>query len=171
MECRGTLTETMSIVVSDTSPIRALHFIGQIHLLHRIFGGVLVPPVVARELAEPRRPFESIDVSALAFFEVRAPLNADRVAQYAEELDAGEAEAIALAIELGATLLIDETDGRATAAAAQVPFIGVLGILAKAKGEGLVGEVRPLLDRLRGELGFRVAERLYRQFLAAIGEL
>ena len=158
----------MSIVVSDTSPIRALHFIGQIHLLHRIFGGVLVPPlhfppVVARELAEPRRPFESIDVSALAFFEVRAALNADRVAQYAEELDAGEAEAIALAVGLGATLLIDETDGRATAAAAQVPFIGVLGILAKAKGEGLVGEVRPLLDRLRGELGFRVAERLYRR--------
>ena len=72
---------------------------------------------------------------------------------------------------LGATLLIYETDGRATAAAAQVPFIGVLGILAKAKGEALVGEVRPLLDRLRGELGFRVAERLYRQFPAAIGEL
>jgi hypothetical protein len=36
---------------------------------------------------------------------------------------------MALAVELGATLLIDETDGRATAAAAQVPFIGVLGIL------------------------------------------
>jgi predicted nucleic acid-binding protein len=166
----------MSIVVSDTSPIRALHFIGQIHLLHRIFGGVLVPPlhfppVVARELAEPRRPFESIDVSALAFFEVRAPLNADRLAQYAEELDAGEAEAIALAVELGATLLIDETDGRATAAPRKSRSSESLAFSAKAKGEGLVGEVRPLLDRLRGELGFRVAERLYRQFLAAIGEV
>src|ERR1022692_2534997 len=127
----------MSIVVSDTSPIRALHFIGQIHLLHRIFGGVLVPPVVARELAEPRRPFESIDVSALAFFEVRAPLNADRVAQCAEELDAGETEAIALAVELGAMLLIDETDGRATAAAAQVPFIGVLAFSPKQKAKVL----------------------------------
>ena len=88
---------------------------------------------MARELAEPRRPFESVDVSALAFFEVHAPLNADRVAQYAEELDAGEAEPIALAVELGATLLIDETDGRAAAAAAQVPFIGVLGILGQSK--------------------------------------
>ncbi len=78
---------------------------------------------------------------------------------------------MALAVELGATLLIDETDGRATAAAAQVPFIGVLGILGHCKRRRFVREVRPLLDRLRGELGFRVAERLYRQFLAAIGEL
>ena len=60
-------------------------------------------------------------------------MNADRVAQYAEELDAGEAAAMALAVELGATLLIDETDGRATAAAAQVPFIVVLFILGQSK--------------------------------------
>jgi len=46
-----------------------------------------------------------------------------------------------------------------------------LAFSAIAKGEDLVGEVRPLFDRLRGELGFRVAERLDRQFLAAIGEL
>ena len=91
---------------------------------------------MARELAEPRRPFESIDFTSSPLWRssrVRAALNADRVAQYAKELDAGEAEAVALAVELGATLLIDETDGRATAAAAQVPFIGVLGILGHCK--------------------------------------
>lgn len=76
-----------------------------------------------------------------------------------------------LAVELGATLLIDEIEGRAAAAAAGVPFIGVLGVLSRAKREGLVDEVRPLLDRLRSELRFRIAQKLYEQFLQAIGEL
>ena len=50
-------------------------------------------------------------------------------------LDIGEAEAITLAAELGALLLIDEIDGRAAAAAAGIPFVGVLGVLARAKRE------------------------------------
>jgi predicted nucleic acid-binding protein len=54
-------------------------------------------------------------------------------------LDIGEAEAIVLAIELGTMLLIDEIDGRTAAAAAGVPFVGVLGVLARAKRDGLIG--------------------------------
>src|SRR5437016_8380113 len=160
----------MSIVVSDTSPIRALHFLKQTALLQHIFGTVIVPPAVASELAQPRTPFESIDLSIMAFVEVRAPHDHQRVAQYAAVLDAGEAEAIALAVELGATLLIDEIEGRAAAAAAGVPFVGVLGVLARAKREGLINELRPLIDRLRIELRFRIAEKLYKEFLDANGE-
>jgi hypothetical protein len=160
----------MSIVVSDTSPIRALHFLKQTALLQHLFGTVIVPPAVAIELAQPRNPFEPVDLSIMAFVEVRAPHDQQRVAQYAAALDIGEAEAIALAVELGATLLIDEIEGRAAAAAAGVPFVGVLGVLARAKRHGLIDEVRPLLDRLRSELRFRIAQKLYEQFLEAIGE-
>jgi len=85
-------------------------------------------------------------------------------------LDIGEAEAITLAAELGALLLIDEIDGRAAAAAAGIPFVGVLGVLARAKREGLINELRPLIDRLRIELRFRIAEKLYKEFLDANGE-
>jgi predicted nucleic acid-binding protein len=106
----------------------------------------------------------------LPFVEIRAPHDQQRVAQYAAALDLGEAEAIALAIELGTMLLIDETGGRAAAAAAGVPFVGVLGVLARAKRDGLIDEVRPMLDRLRSELRFRIAQELYEQFLSAIGE-
>jgi predicted nucleic acid-binding protein len=96
----------MSIVVSDTSPIRAFHFLDQTALLQR----------------------------------------------------------------LGAMLLVDEIDGRAAAAAAGVPFVGVPGVLARAKREGFIDQVRPLLDRLRSELRFRIAQKLYEQFLGALGE-
>jgi predicted nucleic acid-binding protein len=48
--------------------------------------------------------------------------------------------------------------------------MGVLGVLSLAKSQKLISEVRPLLDRLRLELRFRIAEKLYDQFLRAIGE-
>ena len=109
------------IVVSDTSPIRAFHFLKQTDLLRYLFGTVIVPPAVAGELTHPHRTFAPMDLSAMPFVEVRTPNDQRRVAQYAATLDIGEAEAIALAVELGAMLLIDEIDGRAAAAAAGVP--------------------------------------------------
>jgi len=105
----------MSIVVSDTSPIRAFHFLNQTVLLQRLFGTVIVPPAVADELARPRPTFKPIDLSVMPFVEVRAPHDQERVAKYAAALDLGEAEAIVPAIELGTMLLIDETEGRAAA--------------------------------------------------------
>jgi len=161
----------MAIVVSDTSPIRALYFLEQITLLEQLFGTTIVPPAVADELARPRPPFSSIDVSAFRSFEIRAPHDRQLVQTYVETIDAGEAEAIVLAIELKATLLIDEVAGRRAASAAGVPYMGVLGVLARAKRERLISEVRPLLDKLRLELRFRIAQNLYDQFLKSIGEL
>lgn len=139
-------------------------------MLQQLFGTVIVPPAVAIELDRTRHEFEPVDLSIMPFVQVRAPHDRQRVAQYAATLDLGEAEAIALAIELRPMLLIDETEGRAAAAAAGVPFVGVLGVLARAKRDGFIEEVRPLLDRLRGELRFRIAQELYEQFLATIGE-
>src|SRR5438128_7461426 len=52
---------------------------------------------------------------------------------------------------------------------AGIPFVGVLGVLARAKREHLIDEVRPLIDRLRTELRFRIAEKLYKEFLEANG--
>src|SRR5690242_1547878 len=107
----------MAIVVSDTSPIRALHFLDQITLLEQLFGAIIVPPAVARELARPRPPFTPINVSAFSNFEIRAPRNQQLVQTYVESIDTGEAQAIALAIGLKATLLIDEVAGRTAASA------------------------------------------------------
>ena len=160
----------MSIVVSDTSPIRAFHFLKEIDLLRQLFGSVIVPSAVAIELTQPHPSFQPVDLSLIPFVEIRTPQDLQRVAHYAATLDAGEAEAIALAVELGAMLLIDETAGRAEAAAQGVPFVSVLGVLARAKRERLIVEVRPLVDRLRIELRFHIGQELYEQFLQAIGE-
>jgi predicted nucleic acid-binding protein len=83
----------MSIVVSDTSPIRAIHFLKQTDILKVLFATVIIPPPVANELAHPHRTFDPLDPSALKFIEVRAPDDQQRVEQYAAALDLGEAEA------------------------------------------------------------------------------
>jgi predicted nucleic acid-binding protein len=142
----------VSIVVSDTSPLRALNHLGALVLLERLYGSVIVPPAVASEFASPRGPAAAVIVGNIPFVSVQAPTSVVRVQQF---LDPGEAEAIALAIEIKAeALLIDEARGRAMAASAGLSFVGVLGILQRSKREGLIPEIRSRLDRLRSEIQF-----------------
>ena len=149
----------MSIVVSDTSPIRALHQLGLISLLETLFGEVLVPPAVVAELAAPRRAFPSIDVASVACLRVTAPKDQSQVAILRRTLDAGESEAIALALELGADL-IDEASGRSEARRLGIQPVGVLAVLIRGKKSGAVSAVMPLVDRLRDDFGFFVSTHL-----------
>lgn len=85
------------------------------------------------------------------------------------ELDKGETEAIALALELEAEqVLIDERRGRRIAARLNLRYTGVLGILVEAKNRGLISEVKPLLDALINQAGFWVAAPLYRSVLQIV---
>lgn len=75
------------------------------------------------------------------------------------ELDEGEAEAIALALERGiAAILIDERDSNAAARELGLKPVGVIGLLLRAKSAGLVDRVVPLVQRLREELRFHMTD-------------
>jgi predicted nucleic acid-binding protein len=112
-----------------------------------------------------------VDVGSLSFLTVRAPADAARVQQLRTYLDPGESEAIALALEVRAdALLIDELQGRAAAVAAGLNVIGVLGILQRAKHEGLIDQVRSRMDRLRNDTQFFISDRLYDEVLRSVGE-
>jgi predicted nucleic acid-binding protein len=77
------------------------------------------------------------------------------------ELDKGEAEAITLALELEAEqVLIDARRGRRIAARLNLRYTGILGILVEDKNQGLISEVKPLLDALINQAGFWVAAPL-----------
>jgi predicted nucleic acid-binding protein len=87
------------------------------------------------------------------------------------ELDDGEAEAIALAVELQAELiLIDERRARAVATRLGLNVVGVLGVLVEAKHRALVPHLKPILDALITRAGFRVSPPLYERVLQAAGE-
>lgn len=139
------------IVVSDTSSVSALLRIGQGNLLQLLFGEVLIPEAVRAELLAffPDLP---------EFLHCRQIVNAGEVDRLCEELDLGEAEAIVLARESNADiLLMDELNGRRVAVREGVPIIGLMGVLIKAKNEGLVVSIRPLIEKLETEADFRLS--------------
>ncbi len=162
------------IIVSDTSPIRALAYIEKIVVLEKLFVAVVIPPAVVNELSHPARlaAGESpTDLSLSPFIEVRMPVDQASVSELEKEIDRGESEAIVLAKELNCTaILMDEAFGRNIAIRHGLVPIGTAGILLRAKHAGLLAEIRPLLDRLIGELGFFIADSLRRHILDLANE-
>jgi uncharacterized protein len=161
----------MAIIVSDTSPIRALHFLGRVDWLATIFDEVYIPPAVVKELAQPAARYLPINANLYPFLLVRPPPNSPRLIQLQEELEEGEAEALALAEDLRAdTVLIDEMQGRKVAQEMGLFVIGTVGILLQAKKKSLCPKIAPLLDRLTKELGFFLSVKLRAQALKVAGE-
>jgi uncharacterized protein len=155
------------IVVSDASPISYLQQIGRLDLLIRLYGRILIPPAVEKELLAAAKLHAGIDWSLL---EVVAPKDPKMVEQLREELDSGESEAIAIAVEMRADLLlIDEAAGREAAKRYRLRRTGTLGVLLDAKQAGLIasasGEFARLIDT-----GFWVRREVQDEFLRLAGE-
>jgi predicted nucleic acid-binding protein len=130
------------IVVSDTSPILNLARIGRLELLQLLYHQILIPDAVYRELTDSKRDLPpAIDLTSMSWLMVVAAANQNRVQDVLENLDPGEAEAIVLAIELRADLLlVDERRGRRNATAARSKTHRKL---LKARLGGLRGRRRP----------------------------
>jgi len=140
--------------------------------LQQLYGTVFIPEAVYRELTDPSFPIAgSTEVQTFDWIETCAVINRTLVDSLSDELDIGEAEAIALAVEMQAEpVLIDERRGRLVAARLNLRYTGILGILVEAKSQGLIDRVKPLLDALINQAGFWVAEPLYNSVLRLIDE-
>jgi predicted nucleic acid-binding protein len=160
----------MRIVVSDTSPIRVLKHLNRLHLLGDLFDEVLMPPAVARECGRSTARHQPVAVSDIPGARVVAPSNQLVVQELERHLQLPEAEAIALAQELGTELLIDELAGRRAATARGVARTGIVGVLVRPKQRGLIPQVVPLIERARDEIGFFVSTAVIDQARQLAGE-
>lgn len=159
-------------VVSKTSPIINLAAVGQLNLLPRLFGTLLIPPAVKHEIVVigAGQPGAQA-VATWTSFREQSVGNQSLVQALCLQLDAGEAEAIACAIECHADwLLIDERRGRIVARQFGLRVLGLLGVLLQARREGLIDAVAPILTQLTDEAGFWIDQGLYRRVLIAAGE-
>lgn len=158
------------IVVSDASPIANLAVVGQLELLRQLYGVVVIPPAVHVEVVAGLE-LRGLSPNLIHWLEVRSVTNAKSVQSLLLELDEGEAEAIVLAEELNADLLLmDEQKGRFTAQTLGLHVIGLLGVLLEAKKRGLVSALRPIVDDLIHKAGFWISSDLYQRVLEIAAE-
>ena len=160
-------------VVSNTSPLTSLAAIGRFDLLRQLFGELHIAEDVRAELnagsrAHPgSREVEKGSWSHLHHHVDAGPL----VRTLRRDLDRGEAETLALAVELEADLvLLDEREGRRAATRLGLDPLGGLGILLESKERGHLEEILPHLDALRQRAGFYLGQALYRQVLKFASE-
>jgi len=160
------------IIVSDTSCIINLISIQQIHLLENLFGKVIIPHAVYEEIViEGAGKQGAEQLETYSWIEVRKCNNENLLNRISKSLDDGESEAIVLAIELKADLLlIDEAKGRTIARENGIPIIGLLGVLVRAKQKGHISNVKSLMDELISHAQFRIADELYFEVLKISGE-
>ncbi len=145
-------------VVSDSTCLIGLERIGELNILLSLFDPIMIPPEVEREFGSN---FSWLQTENLASSLLVAAL---RLA-----VDAGEAEAIALASEKSCLLISDDKQARAAAKRLGVSVIGTVGVLVRAKQNGVVSAVKPILDEL--ELNsFFISRALREEALKLVGE-
>jgi len=163
------------MVVCDSSTLIHLAVIGRLNLLKDLYGKLTVPPAVWREVVEQGSGYQEVEEVEAAhrdgWIEIKPSTNDALLRSLKHDLDDGEAEVIALAVEHEASLvLLDESEARRTAARFELKKTGAVGVLIRAKLEGRIETLSPELDRLRTQGGFWIEESLYRQALQAVGE-
>jgi uncharacterized protein len=155
---------TGEVVVCDANPLIVLARVEHLDILQRLFRRVLIPPAVWSEVTRRQAAPGAAAVARAEWLEVRAPR-----AVPTTKLGLGEREAMALAMELQAMLIVDDGMARAAALAMGIAITGTLGVLRRAKHQGLLIAVRPILDQMQAN-GLHVAEPLVQAFIREIGE-
>jgi len=153
------------IVIADSGPLRYFVVIEEVHLLPLLYGNIVIPPSVAHELTQAATPplVRAWMEKLPEWMTVRSPRTA--LPELSPVLGEGEREAIALAEELAAdVLLVDDEAARLEAARRSIAVQGTLGILDLAAEHGFLTNLPGALEKLRST-NFRASKRLFDFFL------
>ena len=159
-------------IVSNSSALINLARIGILDILQQLYVEITIPEAVWHEVVvEGAGQLGADTVKDATWIKTTAVTNKQLVHALRQELDAGEAEAIALAQEIGAELLLmDDHLGRQTAHYLGLRYSGLIGVLIEAKKKGLFRSIKPQIDKLREVAGFRISKELYLRVLKDEGE-
>ena len=152
-------------VVSNATPLIALSRINRLELLKQYFAEIIIPEAVYREVVVAGGDlYGAKEVKNLDWVRVQKVKNNLAVKALETIVDKGEAEAITLAAEINANLLIiDDADGRKTALGLGLKITGTVGVLLMAAKEGKL-ELKGALDQLLAA-GFRLSDKEYQRII------
>jgi uncharacterized protein len=158
------------MIVSDAGPIIIFARIGRLSLLRDVTGSLLIPDAVYDEIVVKKGGMPGApEVAQAPWIRKASVTNRSTIDALPSVLHEGEREAIALAKEQGAQLLIDEIRARRVASDEGLEVIGTLRILSEAKQLKLVNVVRPIIVQMQSS-GYRFDRVLVQRFLERIGE-
>jgi hypothetical protein len=152
------------ITVSNTTALTTLLKVGRADLLAELFGEVLIPPAVQQELLQHHGIIPPCCV-------VRRVAESSRLQRLLAQADAGEAEAISLAVAINADLLlIDDKKGRRLAQAEGVRCLGLPALVLAARQRHLIPSIAGFLDLLERQGNFCLSARAGVGLMAQAGE-
>lgn len=165
----------MPVAISDASTLIHLAKIERLELLKTFYDVIVIPPDVQREVVlegKERADAKKVETAINdGWIRIVTPQDETLVRLLQRDLHAGEAATIALALEQQAeVVLLDETDARRRADTLDLPKTGVIGLLIRAKLEGILPSLREELDRLRHDAGFWIGDDVYKRALDAVDE-
>lgn len=148
------------VIISDTSCLIILAKIGELNLLQKLYGTITTTQEIADEFGEMLPEWIIINNAQ------------DKRHQRILELqiDRGESSAIALALEIeNNTLILDDFKARKVAEKLGLRITGTIGILIKAKLNGVIPSIKPLFEKIRST-NFRISSEIELQALKEAGE-
>ena len=157
--------------IVNTAPLIFLAKLDRLELLRQGVDLVYVPTVVLDELrAVPDEATEKVQLLIGEWLVEKSCTQPGFITLAEQSVDAGEAQVVALALELNTRdVVLDDLDARRFARGSGLEPIGTLGLLLAAKRNGLIDSIVPEIEALRNA-GFRLSESLTRVILAEAGE-
>ena len=148
------------LIICDTSCLILFDKINQLDLLRLCYSTIYVTPEVAEEYGKQLPDW--INVKKVA--------NQSHQRILEQILGIGESSAIALGFELPQSLVvIDDLKARKIAKSLNLQITGSLGILVKAKQNGHIDKLAPVLDDVQ-QTDFRISEKILIKILSLVGE-
>lgn len=157
------------IVIADSSPLISLALIGKLSILEQLYQEISVPSAVYKEVVKSDKPC-SRELKQFLHGKTKLVNNRMAVDILLSDLGEGEAEAIVLALEQQPTMvLLDDLKARKFAKMKGLNIIGTLGILLRAKKDGLISDLKPFIDTLVFN-GIRISPKIIEMVLQAAQE-
>jgi len=147
-------------IISDTSCFIILSNIGELELLHEVYGEVFTTIEIATEFGETLPEWVSIEKVVDKYKQELLEL----------QIDKGESSAIALALETpNSMVILDDYKARRIAEQLRLNYTGTIGVIIKAKLEGKIASIKPLLNRIK-QTDFRISADVELQALKEANE-
>jgi len=148
------------LVIADTTCFIVLSKINELRILNKLYSQITTTPEVMNEFGDVLPEWVII----------KSPSDKQKQLILEQQVDKGEASAIALALEIpGSLIILDDLEARTLAKHLGISVTGTIGVLSKAKLKGIVPSIKPLLEKIK-QTNFRISPAIEAAALKEAGE-